>query len=287
MATFNPTADVTGTTAAVYRPNIWTANILKARESNLVLVPLVAHYDRDVQNKGQAVIIPNMANLAANQKAANTPVTLQANTETSTTLTIDQHWESSIMIEDFADIQAAYDLAAGYTEKAGYALAEKMDNYVATAMTSGFSNTVGTYGTALTYANLLSAKLILDQNKVPLTERYIVVTPKGQTDLLQIDQFTRYDAMGAAANPSPFEVGKVGTILGFPVYMSQNLVVTAGTPVQNNSLMFHKEAYAIAVQKDVSIERQRKTEFLADLIVASALWGGILLRANHGVLLKS
>lgn len=290
MASFNPTADVTGTTAAVYRPNIWTANILKARESNLVLVPLVAHYDRDVQNQGQTVVIPNMANLAANAKTANTPVTLQANTETQTTLTIDQHYESSIMIEDFAEIQSAYDLAAGYTEKAGYAIAEKMDNYVATAMTTGFiaaGNVVGTFGTAISYAVMLSAKLILDNAKAPLTDRAFVVTPKGQTDLLQIDQFTRYDAMGAAASPSPFEVGRVGSILGFPVYMSQNLVTTAGTPVQYNNLFFHKESYAIAVQKDVNIERQRKTEFLADLVVASALWGGILLRPNHGVVVRS
>lgn len=286
MGTFSA-SDITGTTAAVFRPDIWAANILKARESNLVLVPLVAHYDREIQSQGQTVQIPNLSNLTAHAKSENTSVTLNTPTETKTTITINQHWETSVMIEDFAEIQAAYDLAAAYTEKCGYAMAEKMDNFVAAAMTSGATTSVGTYGSALTYANVISAKQSLDTAKAPLTDRAIVVTPKGQADLLQIDQFTRYDAMGAASAPSPFEVGKVGQILGFPVYMSQNLVVTAGSPIQNNSLMFHKEAYAIAVQKDVSIERQRKTEFLADLVVASALWGGAVLRADHLVLMKS
>jgi hypothetical protein len=280
------TNQITGTTAAVFRPNIWAANVLKARESALVLVPLVAHYDREISGKGQTVEIPNVSNITAYAKAANTQVTLNAPTETKTTITINQHWESSIVVEDFADIQSAYDLAAAYTEKAGYAVAEKMDNFIATAMTSGFTQTYGTYGSTISYTDLLSAKQKLDEAKAPTSDRVFVVTPKGHTDLLQIDQFTRYDFNGRGGSESPFRNGYVGHILGMEVYMSQNLVVTAGSPTQNNCLMFHKEAYAIAVQKDISIERQRKTEYLADLIVASALWGGALLRTDHGVLVK-
>lgn len=281
------TDHVTGTSIANWRPNIWTSEILAARESNLVLAPLVKRYDRDISSKGQTVEIPKLDNLTANAKVANTQVTLNSNVESKVTLTIDQHFDASVMVEDFADAQSAYDTHAEYRAKTGYAIAEKMDNFVATQMTSNFTQEVGTFGTDLTYAVMLSAKLKLDEAKAPLTERYVVVTPKGHNDLLKIDEFTRYDAMGAAGQPSPFKNGKVGTILGNEVYMSQNLVVTAGTPQQNNSLFFHKEAFALAVQKAPKTETQRKTEYLGDLIVTHAIWGGRVLRDDHGVVVKS
>lgn len=281
------TDHVTSTSVANWRPNIWTSEILAARESNLVLAPLVKRYDRDITSKGQTVEIPKLDNLSTNAKVANTQVVLNSNVEGKVTININQHEESSVLVEDFADAQSAYDTHAEYRAKTGYAIAEKMDNFVAADMTTNFTQEVGTFGTALTYAVVLSAKLKLDEAKAPLTERSFVVTPKGHIDLLNIDEFTRYDAMGAASQPSPFKNGKVGNIIGVDVYMSQNLVVTAGTPQENNSLFFHKEAYALAVQKTPKTETQRKTEYLGDLIVTHAIWGGKVLRADHGVLVKS
>jgi len=277
---------ITGTTGNVFRPNIWSQSTLKARESNLVLAKLVRRYDRDIKSAGQTVEIPNLSNISANAKVANTQVTLNAPTETKTTVTINQHWESSVLVEDFVDAQAAYDLAVEYREKAGYAIAEKVDNFIASDMTTNFTQTVGSYGTAIDYDDILDGKLLLDVAKAPMTERYLVVTPKGHRDLLSVDEFIRYDAMGASGQPSAIKTGKVGMVVGFEVFMSQNLVVTAGTPVENNSLMFHREAYALAMQKDPRFEMQRKTEYLGDLIVCSALWGGKVLRADHGVTVK-
>jgi hypothetical protein len=281
------TNQITGTTLATWRPNVWSSEVLRARESNLVLAKLVKRYDRDIASKGQTVEIPNLSNLTANAKVANTQVTLNAPTETKTTITLNQHWEASVVVEDFADAQSAYDTHAEYRAKTGYAIAEKIDNFIATTMTSGFTQEVGTYGTVISYANCTLAKQTLDEAKAPLTERYFVVTPKGHRDLLNVSEFIRYDAMGASGQPSPINTGKVGTILGSEVYMSQNLVVTAGTPVQNNSLYFQKEAFALAMQKSPKTEMQRKTEYLGDLIVTSALWGGAVLRGDHGVLIKS
>lgn len=277
---------VTGTTIANWRPNIWSAETLKARESALVLAGLVKRYDRDVAAKGQTVEIPNLSNLTAHAKVANTAVVLNSPTEGKTTITLDQHWEASVLIEDFAEVQSAYDAAAEYRQKTGYAIAEKMDSFIATDMTTNFTQTVGTYGSALSYATVLDAKQKLDEAKAPMTERYFVVTPKGHRDLLNIDEFVRYDAMGAASQPSGYSTGRVGMVLGSDVYMSQNLVVTAGTPTENNCLFFHREAYALAVQEQPKTEMQRKAEYLGDLIVTSAIWGGKVLRTDHGVKVK-
>lgn len=280
------TDHVTGTTGAVFRPNVWSKEILRATESNLVLANLVKRYDRDIKAYGQTVEIPNLSNLTANAKVANTQVTLNAPTETKTTITIDQHWETSVLVEDFVDAQSKYDLAREYTQKAGYAITEKVDNFIAVAMEAGFSQTQGTAGTAINYAAVLDCKLDLDLAKAPMSDRYVVVSPQGHQDLLNVDEFTRYDAMGASGQPSAFKTGKVGQILGMEVYMTQNLPVTAGTPVTNHNFVFHKEAFALAMQKELKIEKQRKTEYLGDLIVASALWGGTVLRDSFGVTLN-
>ena len=281
------TDHVTGTSIANWRPNIWTSEILAERESNLVLAPLVKRYDRDIRSKGQTVEVPQLSNLTANAKVANTQVTLNSNVEDKLTITIDQHWEASVLVEDFADAQSAYDTHAEYRKKTGYAIAEKVDNFIATTATTNFTQEVGTFGTALTYDVILDAKQKLDEAKAPLTDRHFVVTPKGHRDLLSIDEFIRYDAMGVGGtSSSPIKTGKVGSILGFEVYMSQNLVVTAGTPVENNNLFFHREAFAVAMQKSMVTEAQRKVEYLGDLIVTQALWGGRVLRADHGVVVK-
>jgi len=281
------TNQMTVTTGNVFRPNVWAKEALLARESNLVLVPLVKHYDRDIKSNGQTVEIPNISNLTANLKAANTQVTLNAPTETKTTITINQHYECSVLIEDILDAQAAYDLAAEYTQKTGYAIAEKMDSFVAVDMTNSFTQVVGAYGTPVADSVILVANRYLDDAKAPGNGRNLAVSPQGKQELLNIDKYIRYDAIGKAGDANSIMNGQIGEIYNIKVFMSQNLVVTAATPVQNNHLMFQTEAYAIAVQKDQTFEKQRKTEYLGDLYVTQALWGGKVLRANHGVVLHS
>lgn len=277
------TNDMTGTTLNVFRPNVWSKETLKARESNLVLVPRVKHYDRDIRSAGQTVEIPNLSNLSANLKVANTQVTLNGPTETKTTITINQHYESSFLLEDFAEVQSAYDAASEYTAKTGYALAEKMDKFVATGLTNGASKSVSSYGTAISDTAILTANRYLDDAKAPTNNRYLVVTPKGKQELLAIDKFVRWDALGTG---DAIKTGRIGELYGVEVSMSQNLVVTAGTPDEHNHLLFQEEAFAIAVQKDVSFESQRKAEYLGTLFVAQSLWGGSILRADHAVVVK-
>jgi hypothetical protein len=100
-------------------------------KSNLVLLPLVKHYDADVKSAGQTLEIPNVSEITANAKAQNTAVTLNYNTETKITLTLNQHYESSFVVEDLVKIQSAYDLRSDYTQAAAYAIAEKVDESLA------------------------------------------------------------------------------------------------------------------------------------------------------------
>ena len=281
------TNQVTVTTGAVFNPAIWSKEALLARESNLVLVPLVKHYDRDIRSAGVTLEIPNVSNLTANLKVANTQVTLNAPSETKTTVTINQHYECSLLIEDIEDAHSAYDLAKEYTAKTGYALAEKMDGFVAATLNAGGTYTIGQYGAVLNDQVILAANRYLDDAKAPQSKRYLVVSPQGKQEMLNIDKYIRYDAIGISGSSNSIMSGQIGEIYGVKVFMSQNLVVTAATPTQNNHLFFQEEAMALAVQRDVKFASQRKEEYLGTLYVASALWGGAILRASHIVTIKS
>jgi hypothetical protein len=274
---------MTGTTLANKRPNIWSKETIVARESNLVMVNRVKRYDRDIASKGQTVEIPNTSNLTAHVKAENTAVTLNAPTEGKKTITINQHYECSFLLEDFADAQSAYDAASEYTAKTGYAIAEAMDTTVVNEVTDNAAKSAGAFGTALIDSTILVANRYLDDAKVPAAGRTLAVTPQGKQEMLAIDKYVRYDALGTG---SAIVNGKIGTIYDIDVVMSHNLRVTAATPTQNNNLLFHKDACGVAVQKDIKFEQQRKAEYLGDLYVAQALWGVEMLRTDHAVVVK-
>lgn len=278
------------TAGSVFRPNIWSKETLKFVKSNLVLLPLIKHYDADVKSSGQTLEIPNVSAITANLKAQNTVVTLNYNTETKTTITLNKHYESSFIIEDILKVQAAYDLRSDYTQAAAYAIAEKIDSDLATNMTSAWktaSQAYGTYGTALNDALILAVNRYLSENKAPRSDRSIVVHPKGEAEMLAIDKYVRYDALGVGGDDNSIRNGRIGRIYGADVYMSQNLVYLDTATDEYNHLFFHKEAWAIALQMEPRTQAQYKQEYLGWLVTVDVLYGHGALRTNFGFVMKS
>lgn len=272
-----------GTTAGnVFRPNVWSKEVLMFVKSNLVLLPLIKHYDADVKSSGQTVEIPNVSAITASLKAQNTVVTLNYNTETKTTITINRHYESSFLVEDILAAQSNYSTRSDYTQAAAYAIAEKVDNDIAKVMTASFTG-YGAYGTALNDNLILTVNRYLSENKAPRTDRSIVVHPKGEAELLAIDKFVRYDALGTG---EAIKNGKLGTIYGATVYMSQNLVYLDTATDEYSSLFFHKEAAAIAMQVSPRTQAQYKQEHLGWLVTVDVLYGVTTLRTGFGFTLK-
>lgn len=272
-----------GTTAGnVFRPNIWSKEVLMFVKSNLVLLPLIRHYDSDVKSAGQTVEIPNVSEITANIKSQNTVVTLNYNTETKTTITINRHYESSFLVEDILATQSNYSTRSDYTQAAAYAIAEKVDEDIAKTMTAAFTG-YGAYGTALNDNLILTVNRYLSEAKAPRTDRSIVVHPKGEAELLAIDKFVRYDALGTG---EAIKNGKLGTIYGSTVYMSQNLVYLDTATDEYSSLFFHKEAAAIAMQVSPRTQAQYKQEYLGWLVTVDVLYGVTTLRSNFGFVLK-
>lgn len=282
--------NISATPASVFRPNVWSREVLMFVKSNLVLLPLIKHYDADVKEGGQTLEIPNVSAISANLKAANTVVTLNYNTETKITITLNKHYESSFIVEDLVKVQSKYDLRSDYTQAAAYAIAEKIDSNLATDMTSTWKTAgqaYGAYGTALNDNLILTVNRYLSENKAPRSDRSIVVHPKGEAEMLAIDKYVRYDALGVGGDQNSIRNGKIGRIYGADVFMSQNLVYLDTATDEYNHLFFHKEAWAIAMQMTPRTQAQYKQEYLGWLVTVDVLYGTAQLRSGFGFVMKS
>jgi hypothetical protein len=279
------TGGQTTTTGNVFRPNVWANDVMDILKSELVLLPRIKHYDQEVASFGQSVEVPFVAAAAANDKAANTQVTLNGQTATKVSILINKHKESSYIVEDILKMQAKYDLRSEFTKAAAYAIAEAIDTDILTELKAGSTNTaVGTFGTPLADSVVVAAKVALDTAKAPQTDRTLAVDPYQQGEMLKIDKYVRYDALGTG---KAIENGRVGTIYGFEVVMSQNIPFTAGAPDQHSAVAFHKDAVGIAHQQKPRTQAQYKQEYLGWLLTVDTVYGVKTLRPTFSVIVRS
>ena len=253
---------------------------------------LVKRYDSLVKSRGQTINIPNISNLNVNAKVANTDVTTQAITETQTVLNINKWYESSFEIEDMVSVQSNYDLRSEYSEKAGYAIAKQVDSDVLGLYTGLTTTDVGTYGIDIGDATIVQGLLALNLNDMPLENRAMVIHPNQLAAIMKIDKFVKADYLGEYNQPTPVKKGPNsrymwGEIYGTPVYYTNNVATTAGTPTQYHNLLFHKEAFALALQQAPRLQAAYWLPSLAWKVVVDAIYGVTSLRTTGGVNIRS
>lgn len=121
------TGQQTVTTAANFIPELWSDEVIAGYKANLVLGNVVTKINHNGK-KGDTIHIPAPVRGSANAKAANTQVVLQGDTHNTVNLSINKHYEYSVVIEDITEVQALSSLRRFYTDDAGYALATQVDN---------------------------------------------------------------------------------------------------------------------------------------------------------------
>lgn len=282
----------TVTTGDVFLPEVWSAEVLRATEEALVMAPLVKRFDTLVSKKGDTIHIPNLSNLSANDKSANTEVTLQSPTETEVSISIDKHKEASFLVEDILKVQSNYDLMGEYTNKAGFAIAKQIDTDLLGLYSSLTSTDVGTYGTDINDASILAAIESLDLVDAPLENRCLVIYPTQKTAIAKLDKFVKADYLGQYDRPTPVKVGpnsryEWGDIYGVPVYYTNQVPQTAATPTQTHNILFHKEAFSLALQQSPRTQADYILEYLGNLVVVDTIYGVKVLRSTFGVEVRS
>jgi len=257
----------------------WSTDIIRATEANLVLANLVHDYSAFVKDNGDVVNIPNLSNLTANDKVAGANVSFQAPTESSSTINVNTHKETSFLLEDITAIQANVDLNSEYTSKAGYAVAQSIDSSIS-ALASGFSQTKGTYNTAITTDVILDSIQLLDDADVPQDDRHFVMKPETKRDIIDISNYTSSDFVEGR----PTQTGKIGALYGVNTYMTTQIVKSGNN---TNNMMFHRDAIGMAMSKQPTTKSWYNPAAIGYEVVTDTIFGVAEVRDDHGVLIKT
>ena len=307
------------TEAATFIPEIWSDEIIAAYQKNLKMAPLVKKLAMSGK-KGDKLHIPKPVRGDANAKAADTAVTIIANTEGELTVDIDRHFEYSRLIEDIVEVQALNSLRQFYTEDAGYALATKIDadlHSCGTGFGDGgaivFSGSVaptdyqhtGAFfndgGTTTQYTDdtMVAADVFtdaffrdmiqkMDDNNVPMESRVLIIPPSVRNTIMGIDRYVSSDFVSGSTVNS----GLIGNLYGVDVYVSANCATieaagdnTASSIDTRAALLFHKDAIVLAEQQSVRSQTQYKQEYLSTLYTADCLYGVQVYRPEAGFVL--
>ena len=270
--------------------------------------------------KGDKLHIPKPVRGDANAKAADTAVTIIANTEGELTVDIDRHFEYSRLIEDIVEVQALSSLRQFYTEDAGYALSVQVDNDLHAAGTGFgdggavvFSPAATDYqhtgcffndgGTTTQYTDdtMVAADVFtdaffrdmiqkLDDNNVPMDGRSLVIPPSVRNTIMGIDRYVSSDFVSGQAVNS----GLIGNLYGVDIYVSANCRTieaaadnTASSIDTRAALLFHSDAIVMAEQQAVRSQTQYKQEYLSTLYTADCLYGVQVYRPEAGFVPQS
>jgi N4-gp56 family major capsid protein len=304
MAAFDGGTNYVGKTQADnFVPELWSDEIIATYEKNLVAVPLIKNLSFEGK-KGDKLNIPTPTRGAATAKAAGAAVTLIANVEGTTPVTIDQHWEYSRLIEDFAEVQALSSLRQFYTADAGYALATRSDTACirlgrgvnggtpTTAASFAYANAyIGSTGAtaynatnaaALADDGIRRALQRLDDADVPMEGRFIIAPPVSRNSILGNSRFSVYDTYGEKV----IQTGKIGTLYGVPVFITTNAdFATGGTNTDRAVLIGHRDFAVYVSQLKPRVQTQYKQEYLATLMTADMIYGTAELRDNGATVL--
>jgi hypothetical protein len=305
------TSIVNKTAADKFIPEIWSDEVVAAYKKNLVLANLVNKMTMKGK-KGDTLHIPKPTRGVATAKAANTAVTIQADTETEVLVSVDQHFEYSRFIEDIVEVQALASLRRFYTEDAGYALAKKVDDtlfqlgktfgngtttfvhsnsyYIdaSTGLTAYAADTV-VPADVFTDAGFRALIKLMDDADVPMDGRFFTVPPSLRAAIMGIDRYNSSDFVdGRGVNN-----GQIGQLYGIEIYVSSNCPVietdaentaTAGGDIKA-AILAHKDTMVLAEQLGVRSQTQYKQEYLSTLYTADTLYGVKTVRPEAGFVL--
>lgn len=228
-------------TLTAHHATVVAQEALEVLRKNTVMPKLVTNYfEADTATRGKTVRVPKIGALTANDKTAGSGVTVQDATSTNVDITLDQHKETTFIIEDVDQAVTSGNLSAMYLESGLTAITEAVDGSL-TGLYTGLSQSQGAQGTAVDAAAIRTARQTLSTNKAPLADRYIVAGPEMYAQLLGIDAFTSVEKYGSS---TPIMEGELGKIYGFKVFESQSIV----TATADQNLVFNKRAFGLAVR---------------------------------------
>lgn len=204
-------------------PNIIAKEAMMQLRANTVMAGLVHRdYSKEfVAGVGDTVTIRKPATFEAKEFNRNTGIEIQDATEGSDTIKLDKLLDVSFEV---TAEQLTMDIAS-FSEQllqpAMQSFAQKIDLYLLDLYkdVNAISGVAGT--TPNSIAAITDARQVLNENKVPLTNRRLVIDPSAENGFLQIPTFHEADKIGDSG--TALREASLGRKFGFDIYTDQNV----------------------------------------------------------------
>ena len=206
-------------------PQLWSGALLAHLDKAHVVGNLVnRNYEGEIRQYGDTVKISQIGDITVNDYTENSDITdPEELSVTQKVLTIDKQKYFNFQIDDVDAAQGRTSLMDAAMQRAAYALADATEKIILTAIDTDATNKIvpaTTLDATNVYKELVNVKVAIDKKNVSTTGRWLVVSPDTHALLLQDDRFV---GTGGTVAESNLQNGFVGRVLGFDVYLSNNL----------------------------------------------------------------
>ena len=259
---------------SAFIPEIWSAKLNTMLEKDCVMLQCVnRNYEGEIKNQGDKVKIITPAAVTI-ETLADSSITYDELTPTSTDLVIDQKKFFAFKINDVAQVQSNADIMEAHLTNAKNAIEEVQDAYLLSMHANVDSNNIVGSDTApvelsktTIYEQFVNLAMKLkDSNAVKAGKRpWVVINPLVESYLLQSTEFIGANKVA----DETLREGAIGRIAGMDVLVSTNLTavsskyyILAGT---NDAITFASQL--------ARIESLRDKDSFSDLVRGLYLYG--------------
>lgn len=255
---------------------IVSAEIQDVLTASLVVPGTIMDMSASVGPGMDKLKIPRFSNFTVVTKSSGTDLTSATQTFSTDDLDLDLHQAIAFTIEDIAELQSKINVSQEFVNQAGRDLAAKIDDEVINqasdgmALSANISSAAPDHiiafdsGSTLTKADILSARELLNEANVPMSDRTLLAAPSQESALMAISEFTRVDESGGS---QALRNGMIGRLFGFDV------VVSSQAPDSDGPLFYHRSTSAFARQQAVRVRSQQEVLKVGEDWVLDHIYG--------------
>ena len=267
-----------------FKPEIWSANLLVALRKELVYGAFINRdYEGEISEAGDTVRITSIGRPTISNYVPNsTVISPEQVNDSQRTLVVDQSKYYAFAVDDIDARQAKGNVIPQSMNEAAYAVADVIDQYLASFYTGiQTANQLGsiTINSATTPTDVYDKVLIpmrtkLKKANVPSAGRSIAVTPEMYGCLLRDSRFIKANESGGTEG---LRNGLVGRAAGFDIVETNNAPNTTGNEFAVLAGVNSSITFAEQVNK---IEAYRPQSSFSDAVKGLVLYGAKLVRPD-------
>lgn len=255
-------------------PMLWSATIMDVlRKSHVFGKVCRSNFEGDIKNVGDSIKISGIGEIDVGtyqtEAAGGTGITVQKLSDAGVIMQIDQANYFAFRLDDVDALQANAPLMNEATSKAAYRLRDTADSKINAVMKAGNNLTTTTdsdVDSATIIGDVAEMYLALDEVNVPDEEKWIILAP-WMIVKLQLAGIVHANDLKGNIN------GFVTNQLGFDIYKSNNLTVTAPLAGSYGAVAF--------VEQIVKTEAYRVEDRFSDAVKGLHVFGVKVIKPNE------